>query len=58
MSVLLKNVLACDGGMERARYMSVLVEDGLIASIGYPETSLTADEVVDGRGKPPFFRAL
>ena len=51
MSVLLKNVLACDGVMEKARYMSARVEGGRISSIGDPETALTADEVVDGIGK-------
>jgi len=51
MSVLLKNVLACDGVMEKARYMSVLVEGGRISSIGAPDWAPGADEVVDGKGK-------
>lgn len=51
MSLLLKNFLLCDGGMEKARCGSVLVEDGKIASIGSPDWAPSADGTVDGRGK-------
>lgn len=51
MTLLLKNFLLCDGGTETARYGSVMVEGGKIASIGAPEWAPPAAETVDGRGK-------
>ena len=36
MALLLKNFLLCDGGMEKARYGSVMVENGRIVAIGAP----------------------
>ena len=51
MSVLFKNFLLCDGGMERARYGSLLVEDGRIAALGEANWSPAAGETIDGRGR-------
>lgn len=51
MSVLFKNFLLCDGGMERARYGSLLVRDGKIAGIDDEGRSYEADEIIDGQGR-------
>ena len=51
MSVLFKNFLLCDGGMERARYGSLLVRDGKIAGIGEEGQGCEADEIIDGQGR-------
>ena len=51
MTTLFKNFLLCDGGMERARYGSLLVDEGKIAVLEGPEWSPVADERVDGKGR-------
>ncbi|MBL3539309.1 amidohydrolase [Aminivibrio sp.] len=51
MALLLKNFLLCDGGMETARYGSLMVEGGKIAAIGAPDWNPPAAETVDGGGK-------
>ncbi|HCL80084.1 MAG TPA: amidohydrolase, partial [Synergistaceae bacterium] len=51
MTTLLKNVLICDGSMDRGRCGSVLVADGKIAALLPPESGEKADETVDGRGR-------
>ncbi len=51
MSLLLKNMLLCDGVRERGEYASVLVEAGVIAGIYPPGEAPGGGEVVDGRGK-------
>ncbi|MGI6253718.1 MAG: amidohydrolase [Aminivibrio sp.] len=51
MSVLFKNFLLCDGGMERARYGSLLVRDGKIAGIDDEGRSYEADEIIEGQGR-------
>lgn len=51
MALLLKNFLLCDGGMEKARYGSVMVENGRIASVGAADWAPPAAETVDGGGK-------
>lgn len=51
MTTLLKNVLICDGFMDRGRFGSVLVGDGTIAALLPPECGERASEIVDGKGR-------
>ena len=51
MSLLLKNMLLCDGLRERGEYASILVESGVIAGIFPPGEAPECLETVDGKGK-------
>jgi imidazolonepropionase-like amidohydrolase len=58
MALLVKNFLLCDGGLESARYGSVMVEGGRIAAIGAPDWNPPAAETVDGGGKAALLPGL